>query len=107
MAQRRTKRAWWRCSITPIACGGILTAAVVAHGCADEVARPLQVNDAVSPAAVGDPCYPADEANPAFPGFGVKLLNLEDQFPACQSGLCIVNHFQGRVDCPLGQPAPT
>jgi len=55
---------------------------------------------------IGDPCTPEDEYNPLFGGFKVTEDNIESRSFQCQSRICLVNHFQGRVTCPLGQPAP-
>jgi len=55
---------------------------------------------------VGDPCTPEDEFNPEFAGFKVTEENIESRSFQCQTRICLVNHFQGRVSCPLGQPAP-
>jgi hypothetical protein len=55
---------------------------------------------------VGDPCTPEDEYNPQFAGFKVTEENIESRSFQCQTRICLVNHFQGRVSCPLGQPPP-
>lgn len=52
---------------------------------------------------VGDPCVPEDEYNPDFAGFKVTEENIESRSFQCQTRICLVNHFQGRVSCPLGQ----
>lgn len=52
---------------------------------------------------VGDPCTPEDEYDPAFGGFKVTEENIESRSFQCQTRICLVNHFQGRVSCPLGQ----
>jgi hypothetical protein len=54
---------------------------------------------------VGDPCVPEDEYSPTFSGFAVSEVNTESRSFQCQSRLCLVNHFQGRVSCPYGQKA--
>jgi hypothetical protein len=56
---------------------------------------------------VGDPCTPEDEYNPQFSGFDILEHNIESRSFQCQTRICLVNHFQGRVSCPLGQVAPT
>jgi hypothetical protein len=56
---------------------------------------------------VGDPCTPEDEYDPGFAGFKVTEENIESRSFQCQTRICLVNHFQGRVSCPLGQAAPT
>ncbi|HTN84707.1 MAG TPA: hypothetical protein VL242_13500 [Sorangium sp.] len=55
---------------------------------------------------VGDPCLPEDEYDPQFAGFKVTEENIESRSFQCQTRICLVNHFQGRVSCPLGQEAP-
>jgi hypothetical protein len=59
---------------------------------------------ACSQGGVGDPCIPEDEYDPQFPGFKLSLENIESRSFQCQTRICLVNHFQGRVSCPLGQP---
>lgn len=57
-------------------------------------------------ASVGVPCVVADESNPGFEGFRIAEESIESHSPTCGGeGVCLVNHFQGRVSCPLGQPA--
>jgi hypothetical protein len=55
---------------------------------------------------VGAPCTPTLERDPAFAGFKITETTLEAGAPECGGGICLVNHFQGRVSCPLGQPEP-
>jgi hypothetical protein len=52
---------------------------------------------------VGDPCVPEDEYSDTFAGFAVTEVSTESRSFQCQSRLCLVNHFQGRVSCPYGQ----
>jgi hypothetical protein len=52
---------------------------------------------------VGDPCTPEDEYQPDFAGFELDLSNIESRSFQCTTRVCLVNHFQGRVSCPLGQ----
>jgi hypothetical protein len=52
---------------------------------------------------VGDPCTPEDEYSPTFSGFSLAEVSTESRSFSCQSRLCLVNHFQGRVSCPYGQ----
>ena len=56
-------------------------------------------------AGVGDPCVPEDEYSPTFAGFALGEVSTESRSFQCQSRLCLVNHFQGRVSCPYGQIA--
>ncbi|WP_394842422.1 hypothetical protein LZC95_35805 [Pendulispora brunnea] len=52
---------------------------------------------------VGDPCRPEREYDATFNGFDVNEVNVESKSYQCQTRLCLVNHFQGRVTCPFGQ----
>ena len=54
---------------------------------------------------VGEPCTPEDEYQAAFSGFGVTEVNVESRSYSCETRVCLVNHFQGRVSCPYGQTA--
>jgi hypothetical protein len=56
---------------------------------------------------VGDPCIPEDEYQPSFSGFAAAELNIESRSFQCETRVCLVNHFRGRVSCPLGQTAET
>jgi hypothetical protein len=55
---------------------------------------------------VGDPCTPEQEYQPTFQGFNPQEVNVESKSFQCQTRLCLVNHFQGRVSCPYGQFGP-
>jgi hypothetical protein len=55
---------------------------------------------------IGDPCIPEDEYSADFAGFKVTEENIESRSFQCSTRICLVNHFQGRVTCPLGQAAP-
>lgn len=52
---------------------------------------------------VGDPCTPEDEYRQSFNGYAVTEVNVESKSFQCETRVCIVNHFQGRVSCPYGQ----
>ncbi len=52
---------------------------------------------------VGDPCVPEQEYLPDFLGFDKNEVSTESKSFQCQTRLCLVNHFQGRVSCPYGQ----
>ena len=52
---------------------------------------------------IGDPCIPEDEYQQYFSGYSVTEVNLESRSFQCETRLCLVNHFQGRVTCPYGQ----
>jgi hypothetical protein len=55
------------------------------------------------PGGVGDPCVPEDEYEASFAGFQVTEVNVESRSFQCETRVCLVNHFQGRVSCPKGQ----
>jgi hypothetical protein len=56
---------------------------------------------------IGAPCPPIEEEKPTFQGFGILEESIVSRFPVCgNGGVCLVNHFQGRVSCPFGQDAP-
>ncbi len=52
---------------------------------------------------IGDPCTPEDEYQQFFSGYEVTEVNVESKSFQCETRLCLVNHFQGRVTCPYGQ----
>jgi hypothetical protein len=52
---------------------------------------------------IGDPCTPEDEYQQFFSGYEVTEVNIESKSFQCETRLCLVNHFQGRVSCPYGQ----
>src|SRR6266568_1256432 len=56
-----------------------------------------------TPGGVGDPCTPEDEYQQNFNGFQATETNVESRSFQCETRLCLVNHFQGRVSCRLGQ----
>ena len=58
-----------------------------------------------TPGGVGDPCIPEDEYGTTFAGYGVDEFYIEAMSFQCETRLCLVNHFQGRVSCPYGQKA--
>ena len=60
---------------------------------------------ACSSGGIGDPCTPEDEYRPDFAGFTLTQENIESRSFQCDSRICLVNFFQGRVSCPLGQQA--
>jgi len=63
---------------------------------------------ACQPGGVGDPCTPEDEyETEAFSGYNAKEVNVESKSFQCETRVCLVNHFQGRVSCKYGQAAPT
>jgi hypothetical protein len=59
--------------------------------------------DGCAQTGVGDPCTPEQEYDVTFNGFAATEVNVESKSFQCQTRLCLVNHFQGRVSCPYGQ----
>jgi hypothetical protein len=56
------------------------------------------------PGGVGDPCVPEEEYSDTFSGFSVDEVNVESRSFQCETRICLVNHFRGRVSCPYGSP---
>ncbi len=56
------------------------------------------------PSELGTTCISSSEYDPTFAGFSVDHVGVDVGSAACLSGLCLQNHFQGRVSCPYGQP---
>lgn len=54
------------------------------------------------PQPLGSPCIPSDERNPSFPGYSASEVNVLEASD-CESNVCLMDHFQGRVSCPYGQ----
>ena len=57
-------------------------------------------------AALGEPVVPSDEYRHDFAGFKWWDVTVEANTTLCESGLLVVNHFEGRVSCPYGQSDP-
>jgi len=70
------------------------------------VAAIAAIPTACQSGGVGDPCTPEDEYEAQFAGFKVTEENIESRSFQCETRICLVNHFQGRVSCPLGQETP-
>jgi hypothetical protein len=56
---------------------------------------------------VGDPCVPEDEYNKNFSGYAPNESNVESQSFQCETRVCLVANFRGRVSCPYGQAVPS
>lgn len=52
---------------------------------------------------LGEPCVPAVEVDANFSGFTSGAVMVETRPRGCNSEVCLVQHFQGRVSCPYGQ----
>ena len=64
-----------------------------------------EAGEAGGGSVVGDPCTPEQEDDTEFNGFDYRQVTLDSKSLQCQTRLCLVNHFQGRVSCPYGQDA--
>jgi hypothetical protein len=71
--------------------------------CAASLLAVLFAASSCQSGGVGDPCVPEDEYQTFFPGYALTELNIESRSFQCETRLCLVNHFQGRVSCPYGQ----
>ena len=75
------------------------------------VALALSVIAGCESGGVGDPCIPEDEFFETFSGFSLGEVNVESRSFQCETRVCLVNKFQGRVSCPYGtngtNPDPT
>lgn len=65
----------------------------------------LLTNQGCKSTGIGDPCVPDQEFNTDFSGFDERQVFVESKSFQCQTRLCLVNHFRGRVSCPYGQDA--
>jgi hypothetical protein len=80
--------------------GGAATAGVgAASGEAGAIAA------GTSGAEVGSPCVPSEERSASFSAASVQEVVIGSGNAACASGICLANHFRGRVTCPYGQTA--
>src|SRR5690606_23100452 len=52
---------------------------------------------------IGDPCIPEDEYRDSFSGYSKDEVNVESRSFQCETRVCLVNKFQGRVSCKYGQ----
>ncbi len=52
---------------------------------------------------IGDPCIPEDEYRSNFSGYSGDEVNVESRSFQCETRVCLVNKFQGRVSCKYGQ----
>ena len=66
------------------------------------VALVLGASVACESGGVGDPCTPEDEFFDNFSGFDIGEVNVESRSFQCETRVCLVNKFQGRVSCPYG-----
>lgn len=94
--------------VIPAIAGGVLLAvAAFSPACKGVVVQTLQPSPEPIVGEIGYPCQTGDENSPNFAGYRVTEENVADRIKGCNSGVCLVNHVQGRADCPLGQEAPS
>lgn len=84
---------------------GALALALVAilFSCRGQVPLGGQSDGGSEGTAIGAACIPSQELSTTFLGFDYREVSLDEGNPACGSGVCLVNHYQGRVTCPYGQ----
>jgi hypothetical protein len=98
--RNRSRRMVWFVSLG--LAGFIYAASGTLPGCAPIVAEPIQI-----PSDIGHACIPYPEREFGFSGFKEPEVNIVSRdFDQCQTGICLLNHFQGRATCPLGQAEP-
>ena len=51
---------------------------------------------------VGDPCIPNDEFSATYGGASESGAQIEDRSFQCETRVCLIKHFRGRVTCPFG-----
>lgn len=60
---------------------------------------------ACKPGGVGDPCIPNDEFSETYGGASETGVAIEDRSFQCETRVCLVKNFRGRVSCPFGNKA--
>ena len=66
----------------------------------------LAATTGCEPGGIGDPCIPEDEYRSGFSGYSKDEVNVESRSFQCETRVCLVNKFQGRVSCKYGQDMP-
>jgi hypothetical protein len=61
------------------------------------------ISSACEAGGVGDPCIPEDEYKKNFSGYAETEVNVESRSFQCETRVCLVANFRGRVSCPYGQ----
>jgi hypothetical protein len=54
---------------------------------------------------LGAACVPSNEISPSYGGSDELSVEVDPGNPACGGGVCLSNHFRGRVTCPYGKSA--
>jgi hypothetical protein len=89
-------------NVATVSAGGTDAAADGTTGNGDDASGALDAGagDGGLGGPIGSPCTPEQERDPSFNGFVFQEIGTEFDDSQCQSHLCLVNHFQGRVSCP-------
>src|SRR5690242_14619917 len=93
--------------LSAIVGGALLAVVALSPACKGVVVETIQPIPAPILGQTGSPCDPGDGKQADFAGYRVGEINIAGPLAACNSGICLVNHVQGRADCPLGQAEPT
>ena len=108
LGRKRVSRLFVLWSILGLAaCGGESAGGGAGGSAGASSGQPGGGGSSAEPGSVGSSCLLSDEQHPSFSGYRVGEVNLDLRNSECDSELCLGNHFQGRVTCPEGQPAPT
>jgi hypothetical protein len=75
---------------------------IFSAACSGEATTELHAAQA-TPGSLGSVCTSSSEYDPSFGGFTLSDVSVDIGSMQCQSGICLQNHFQGRVSCPYGQ----
>jgi hypothetical protein len=75
----------------------------IAATCALSCSSVETANTAQTFRDLGQGCVPEPEVESHFSGFSRTHVEVIEGTEQCQSHMCLVNHFQGRVSCPNGQ----
>jgi hypothetical protein len=73
--------------------------------CSSTTTPPPPLLDAGTPKPLGGPCIPVEEDDPGSGGFDLNQISINGNAVDCQSTVCLIHQFQGRVSCPYGQTA--
>lgn len=76
---------------------------VLVLACAKETRRPVPPRR--KDGELGGVCQPLSEEDPEFHGFSLAEIAIDEYTPACRTGTCVIQGFQGRISCPYGQEA--
>ena len=92
----------------------LLATSALSPGCGDKDVA-FQSHEPITAPPPGPPSYDSigapctiyeDEGGTTFAGYKVTQDIIASESSECHPRVCLVNHFQGRVGCPLGQDVP-